>query len=96
MAIWHTRRRARNIESRLDNLRFDLQALRKEMRGVGDAASDVVRTTNRVAENALDSVGGWTNDNIGRVRDSVRKQPLAALVLCMAAGALVGALLTRR
>jgi ElaB/YqjD/DUF883 family membrane-anchored ribosome-binding protein len=96
MAIWRRRSHARDIRTRLDALRTDFLALQEDMRGlaegVGDAASDVVHTTNRAAENALD----WTNDNIGSLQDSVRKQPLAAVVLSMSAGALVGALLSRR
>ena len=96
MAIWRRRSRAREIQTRLEDLKSDFLALQEDMRGlaegVGDAASDVVHTTNRAAENALD----WTNDNIGSLQDSVRKQPLAAVVLSMSAGALVGALLSRR
>jgi ElaB/YqjD/DUF883 family membrane-anchored ribosome-binding protein len=96
MAIWRRRSRARDIQTRLAALRSDFQALQDDMRGlaegVGDAASDVVHTTNRAAEDALD----WTNDNIGSLQDSVRRQPLAAVVLSMGAGALVGSLLLRR
>jgi ElaB/YqjD/DUF883 family membrane-anchored ribosome-binding protein len=96
MAIWRRRIRARDIQTRLAALKSDFLALQDDMRGlaegVGDAASDVVHTTNRAAENALD----WTNDNIGSFQDSVRRQPLAAVVLSMSAGALVGSLLSRR
>jgi ElaB/YqjD/DUF883 family membrane-anchored ribosome-binding protein len=100
MAIWRKRTHARNIEARLDALRSDFLALQKDMRGlatgVGAAASDEVHTTNRAAENALDSVSEWTHDNIGSLQDSVRRQPLAAAVLFIGAGALIGALLSRR
>jgi ElaB/YqjD/DUF883 family membrane-anchored ribosome-binding protein len=64
--------------------------------GVGGAASDAVHTTNRAAEHALDSVSEWTHDNIGSLQASVRRQPLAAAVLFVSAGALIGALLSRR
>jgi ElaB/YqjD/DUF883 family membrane-anchored ribosome-binding protein len=100
MALWRKRNHVRNIENRLSALKSDFVTLQRDMRdlagGVGDAASDVVHTTSRATENALDSASEWTNDNIDSLQESVRRQPLAAVVLCMSAGALVGALLTRR
>jgi len=100
MAIWRRRSHARNIEARLGALRSDFLALQKDIRGLAgaasDAASDVVHTTNRAAESALDSASEWTHDNIDSLQDSVRRQPLAAVILFMSAGALIGALLSRR
>lgn len=100
MFFWHRRNGARDIEARLGALKSDFQALQDDMKGlatgVGAAASDVFHTTNRTAENALESVGEWTNDNIGSLKDTVRKQPLAAVLVSMSAGALVGAILSRR
>jgi ElaB/YqjD/DUF883 family membrane-anchored ribosome-binding protein len=100
MAIWRRRSHVRNIEARLDALKSDFQALQKDIRGlavgVSDAATDAVHTTNRAAEDALESVGEWTNHNIGSLQDSVRRQPLAAVIVFMSAGALIGALLSRR
>jgi ElaB/YqjD/DUF883 family membrane-anchored ribosome-binding protein len=100
MAIWRRRNHAQNIEARLVALKSDFAALQQDVRGlaqgVGDAATDVVQTTSRATGQALDSVGDWTNDNVGSLQDSVRRQPLAAVLLSMSAGALVGALLTRR
>jgi ElaB/YqjD/DUF883 family membrane-anchored ribosome-binding protein len=96
MAIWRRRSRAREIQARLKALRSDFLALQEDVRGlaggVGDAASDVVHTTNRAAGDALN----WTNDNIGSLQDTVRRQPLASVMLSMSAGALLGALLSRR
>lgn len=100
MAIWRRKRSAREIEARLDALKSDFQALQHDMRGlagsVSEAASDMAHATNRATENALESVGDWTNDNVGSLRDTVRKQPLASMMLSVGAGALVGALLLRR
>ena len=100
MSIWRKRRPMRDIEARFDALKSDFQALQADMRGlakgVGDITSDVVHTTSRTAEEALDSVSEWTNDNVGSLQDSVRRQPLAAVILSVSAGALVGALLSRR
>jgi hypothetical protein len=100
MALWQRRNGARAIEARLDALKSDFQALQHDIRGlagsVGDAASDMAHATNRAGESALENVGDWTNDSIGSLRDTVRKQPLASLVLSMSAGAVVGALLLRR
>ncbi|MGD0190519.1 MAG: hypothetical protein ABSD74_07245 [Rhizomicrobium sp.] len=74
-------------------LQGDLRVLAEEMNG---AASDAVRTTNRAAEDALESVNEWTNTNISSLQGSVRRQPLTAVVLSIGAGALVAALLSRR
>lgn len=100
MVLWNRRNGAHNIEARLDALKSDFHALQGDMKGlangVGAAASDIVRTTNRTAENALESVGEWTNDNVGSLRDQVRRQPLAAIVLSLGVGAVIGAILSRR
>jgi len=100
MAIWRKRNGAREIEARLDALKSDFQALQHDMRGlagsVSEAASDMTHAANRATEDALESMGDWTNDNIGSLRDTVRKQPLASIILSMGAGALVGALFLRR
>jgi ElaB/YqjD/DUF883 family membrane-anchored ribosome-binding protein len=100
MAIWRRRSRAQEIEARLEALKSDFHALQDDLRGLADgvsgAASDAVHVTNRAAGDALESVSGWTNDNLGSLQDSVRRQPLAAVILSAGAGALVGALLSRR
>ncbi|HEY5048134.1 MAG TPA: hypothetical protein VII49_08960 [Rhizomicrobium sp.] len=100
MAFWRRRSRGRNIEARLEALRADLLALQHDVRGLaqsaGDAASDIVRSTNRAAEYALDNVGEWTGDNIGSLEESVRRQPLVAIILSIGAGALIAALFLRR
>lgn len=100
MAVWRRRSNARNIETRLAALQSDLHVLQEDMKGlangVSDAASDVLRSTNKAAEHALESVGEWTNDGVGSLRHTVREQPLAAVILSIGAGALLGALLLRR
>jgi ElaB/YqjD/DUF883 family membrane-anchored ribosome-binding protein len=100
MGLWRRRDGARAIEARLDALKSDFQALQHDIRGlaasVNDAATDMAHATNRATENALDSAGNWTNDSVGSLMDTIRKQPLASMILSMGAGALVGALLMRR
>lgn len=100
MAVWRRRSNAHNIEARLAALKSDLHMLQEDMKGltdgVGAAASDAVRAANRSAEHALESVGEWTNDSVGSLRHTVREQPVAAVILSMSAGALLGALFTRR
>lgn len=100
MSIWRRRNGARDIEAHLDALKSDFQALQEDVRGladgVGSAASNMLHSTNRTAEHAIESVGDWTSDNIGSLRDQVRRQPLAAVALSVSAGALVGAILSRR
>jgi ElaB/YqjD/DUF883 family membrane-anchored ribosome-binding protein len=43
-----------------------------------------------------DEVEEWTTENVQTARETIRNQPLAACVLSMSAGALIGALLLRR
>ncbi len=43
-----------------------------------------------------DEVEGWASENVDNARETIRNQPLAACVLSMSAGALIGALLLRR
>ena len=100
MVFWRRRSTAREIEAQLNALKSDFQALQHDIRGlagsVSEAAADMARATDKAAENALESMGDWTNDSIGALEDVVRKQKLASMVLSMGAGALVGALLLRR
>ena len=101
MAIWNRRQNAAQaVEARLDALKSDFLALQDDVkglaRGVSAAASDMIQSTSRGAEDALESVGDWTTDNVGSVRDQVRKQPLAASALSVGAGAVIGAILSRR
>ena len=100
MHIWRRRNGVQNIGARLNALRSDFLALQEDVRGLADgvseAASDAYRTTNETADAALETVGDWTNDNMGSLRDQMRRQPLATVVLSMGAGALIGALFLRR
>ena len=91
------------VQSRLNALRADLDALQKDMRGlvseVGDVASKEVQGAMggamHSAQEAVERLEDWGNENLDGVRDVVRTQPLAACVLSMSAGALIGALLLR-
>ena len=92
-----------DVQARLTALRSDLDALQKDMRGlvsdVGDAASKEVQGAMggaiNSAQEAVERLEDWSNDNLDGMRDAVRHQPLAACVLSMSAGALIGALLLR-
>ena len=80
------------MQSRLNSLRADFDALQQDVRGlasdVGDAASEQV-------QGAMDLVTEWGSENLTTVRSAVKTQPLAACMLSMSAGALIGALLLR-
>jgi ElaB/YqjD/DUF883 family membrane-anchored ribosome-binding protein len=104
MAMAATRRRKNGhngseVQARLSSLRADLDALQQDMRGlvsdVGDAASEQVNGAIESASEAVDRVGEWGNENLDGVRQAVRTQPLAACMLSMSAGAIIGALLLR-
>jgi len=91
------------LQSRLTSLREDLDHLQQDVRGlmsdVGDVATDQVHTAVNgaidTASDTVDRVSEWGNDNLEGVRHAVRTQPLAACVLSMSAGAIIGALLLR-
>lgn len=92
-----------NMQSRLNSLRADFDALQHDVRGlasdVGDAASTQVQElmTDAIgsANDAVERVSEWSTENLNGVRDAVKTQPLAACMLSMSAGALIGALLLR-
>src|SRR5579871_2974512 len=106
-----TRRRRRTktvkastgMQSRLNSLRADFDALQNDVRGlasdVGDVASTQVQGLMNdaigTATPAADRIGEWGSENINTVRKAVKTQPLAACMLSMSAGAIIGALLLR-
>jgi ElaB/YqjD/DUF883 family membrane-anchored ribosome-binding protein len=106
MALRRRRKTSRNghdVQARLNALRADLDALQEDMRGlvteVGGAASEQVQGAMSgvisTAQEAVDRIDDWSTENLGGMREAVRSQPLAACVLSMSAGALLGALLIR-
>ena len=92
-----------DVQGRLESLRSDLNALQQDMKGlvsdVGGMASDQVQgAVNGAmdrAQGVVERVNDWGEDNLVGVRSAVRSQPLAACVLSMSAGAVIGALLLR-
>ena len=108
MATARTRKRKNgnngaHLQARLSSLREDIDALQQDMRGlmsdVGDVATGQVHTVVNgamdTASETVDRVTEWSSDNLEGVRQAVRTQPLAACVLSMSAGAIIGALLLR-
>lgn len=87
------------MQSRLNSLRADFDALQNDVRGlasdVGDAASTQVQDIMSDAIDTVDRVSEWSTENLNGVRSAVKSQPLAACMLSMSAGALIGALLLR-
>jgi len=92
-----------DVQGRLNALRADLDALQQDIGGlmsdVGGAASTqvqgVVNGAMETASDAVDRASEWGNENLEGVRGAVRTQPLAACMLSMSAGAIIGALLLR-
>lgn len=106
MAPWRKRRsRTNHLEKRLSALQQDLSRLQRDLRGLaaagGEAAGERVvealgsagESARVVADRAAEQLESWTNGNLDPVRDQVRSQPLASVLLSIGAGALVGALL---
>ncbi len=88
------------IEARLSALRQDLEALQEDMRGlgegVGEAAQERLTEALRATEALAAQAQDWGNENLDTVRDSIRDQPVAACLVSMGIGALIGAILLRR
>lgn len=99
MHLWPRRNNARVIKAQLSAVRSDLQALQHDIRGladsVGGAAAQWARPADKVLESALERVNDWP-DGLGSLRDTVRKQKMASMMLTIGVGALVGAFLFRR
>lgn len=96
-------RNGTQVQERLSSVKADLDALQQDVRGLvsdmgGMASEQVHGAVNGAMETAyetVDRVGEWGNENLDGVRKAVRTQPLAACMISMSAGAIIGALLLR-
>lgn len=96
-------RNGSHVQARLNSVRADLDALQHDVRGLvsdmgGMATEQMQGAMNGALETAyetVDRVGEWGNDNLDGMRRAVRTQPLAACMISMSAGAIIGALLLR-
>ena len=93
-----------NVEARLAALKDDIESLQSDIRGLGGEmgelasvrAREALTSAEEAAAAASEKLENWANENVEEVRDHVRSQPLAAMLLSISAGALVGAWLLRR
>src|SRR3712207_1692993 len=93
-----------DMQGRLDALMADLEALQHDMKGLaGDVGGVATERMNDALNSAMEAVTdmaerveGWGEDNLENLREQVRSQPLASVVLSIGAGAILGALLLRR
>ncbi len=90
-----SRKHKRNLGARLDELQSDLSALRREAGKLVEDVSGAAIGALDAAEAAYGDAGKWTAGNISSMRSSVRSQPLAACLVSLGAGAVLGALLLR-
>ncbi|HEV2562496.1 MAG TPA: hypothetical protein VGT78_10180 [Rhizomicrobium sp.] len=104
MAIRRKKNGAQKIETRLEALQADFNALQSDLvglaNGVGHLATarvnEVVQSTEDAAGRAAERAEAWANENVGILRDTVRHQPLAACMVSVGVGAIMGAFLSRR
>lgn len=90
-------RNGHDVQERLNALRADLDALQGDLRGlVSDVRTGAVEGAKHYVQETAESIEDWGDENLDTVRVAVRTQPLAACMLSMSAGALLGALLLRR
>jgi ElaB/YqjD/DUF883 family membrane-anchored ribosome-binding protein len=66
------------------------------LRAAESAAERALRLAEDTAANWADDVETWTNDNLDSARESVRAQPISAMLLSLGVGALLGAIFLRR
>ncbi len=94
--FWRRRTAARRVAADFGALETHVRALRDDLRAltkdVGAAAGDATAE----ASEARARVAKWARRNVDASRISVSRQPLAACLLSMTAGALFGATFLRR
>ena len=95
------------LRSDLDSLQDNTKGLATDATDIAAGrAQDAIRLAEGLAQRALrlaeetasgfrGDVETWTNDNLDHARDRVREQPLAALMVSLGIGAILGALLLR-
>jgi len=88
-----SRKNPHRIEERLGALKSDFDALQRD---VVKLASGVQGVAREKASTLYENGEAWTDENLGNVRDAIRDQPLAAGLILLGAGAVLGALLLRR
>jgi ElaB/YqjD/DUF883 family membrane-anchored ribosome-binding protein len=86
----------RKVSAKFDQLQADMDTLRKDAKQLASGLGEVADSAVNAAGEAYNGAGKWTNGNIGSVRESVRDQPLTAVLVSLGAGALLGALFLRR
>jgi len=96
------------LRSDLEAIQNDIKKAARDGEGVvNERAQAALHAAESIAERALrlaeetamdwaDEVETWTNDNLDSARESVRAQPLSAMLLSLGAGALLGAIFLRR
>lgn len=106
IASWRRHSNGSNqLERKLSALQDDLSRLQRDLRGIaaasgeiaGERVSDAFESAGAgaraMADRAAEQLETWTDGNLSPVRERVRSQPLASVLLSAGAGALVGALL---
>jgi ElaB/YqjD/DUF883 family membrane-anchored ribosome-binding protein len=96
------------LRSDLEAIQSDIKKAARDGDGVvNERAQAALHAAESVAERALrlaeetatdwaEDVEAWTNGNLDSARESVRAQPLSAMLLSLGAGALLGAIFLRR
>jgi hypothetical protein len=89
------------MQARLNALGTALDSMQGHVRGLvtkvvsAAAVRGAMNGALSTAQDTVERIEGWGTENLGGVRKVVRNQPLAACVLAIGAGALIGALLRR-
>jgi hypothetical protein len=81
------------IEERLGALKSDFDTLQKDFMGLANGVNSLAR---KRAADFYENGEEWADENLGSLREAIRDQPLAAGLIILGAGALLGALMLRR
>ena len=91
-----SRKQVNKLATQLDELQSQLSSLRKDARQLTDTVSKTAGAALGTAEATYKDVGKWTSDNVDTVCEWGHDQPLAACLVSLGIGAVLGALFLRR
>jgi len=97
MGLFRRKKRGlKRVEEQLDALQSELTSLQKDARAIVGRVGKTAGDAFDAAEAAYNGAEKWTSNGMKTMRGSVRDQPLAAVLVSLGAGAVLGALFLRR
>lgn len=82
----------RDVSAEIDSVKDDLNALRRDMRGLTEALLEQGKAT---AHDAKDRVKHSVEENVHYAKDQVEDHPYTAMLCALGAGIAIGSFLSR-